>query len=79
MAGGGIAGPFGEVDSDRAGDPGEYHHSKNFTKKMAVGSKKRSESSNSRGDDNKSRRMRVESLFGVLGISFCFVARLAAR
>ena len=53
--GGGIAGPFGEVDSERAGDPGEYHHSRNFTKKIAVGRRRRSESNIRRGERRNSR------------------------
>jgi hypothetical protein len=50
MRGGGIAGPRGEVARLRAGDPGEYHHSRNLTKKMAVGNRNRNESSRSRGE-----------------------------
>lgn len=50
MRGGGIGGPRGDVAKDRAGEPGEYHHSKNFTKKMAVGNNKRKESRSRRGD-----------------------------
>lgn len=37
-------GPLGETESDRAGELGEYHHSRNLTKKIAVGSNRRSES-----------------------------------
>ncbi len=43
-------GPRGDLDSDRAGELGEYHHSKNLMKNMAVGSKSRSESRSSWGD-----------------------------
>jgi len=39
MRGGGTAGPSGDVDSDRAGDDGEYHHSRNLIKNIAVGKK----------------------------------------
>lgn len=45
-----MAGPRGEFVKERAGDPGEYHHSRNLTKKIAVGSKRRNESSKSRGE-----------------------------
>lgn len=48
--GGGTAGPSGDVDSDRAGDDGEYHHSRNLIKNIAVGRSTFSESSSSRGD-----------------------------
>ena len=50
MLGGGIAGPFWDGDNDRAGDPGEYHHSRNLTKNIAVGRSSRNESSTSRGE-----------------------------
>ena len=42
-----MAGPEGDVESDRAGEEGEYHHSKNFKKKMAVGKITLSESNKS--------------------------------
>lgn len=45
-----MAGPAGVADTMRAGDEGEYHHSKNFTKKIAVGRRILNESSNSCGD-----------------------------
>lgn len=54
--GGGTAGPWGEVDSERAGEEGEYHHSKNLMKNIAVGSRTFSESSNIRGEDANARR-----------------------
>jgi hypothetical protein len=50
MRGGGIAGPRGDTDRDLAGEPGEYHHSKNLMKNIAVGRRSLSESSNVRGD-----------------------------
>jgi hypothetical protein len=50
MLGGGIASPFGGAEKERAGDPGEYHHSRNFTKNMAVGRSRRRESNISRGE-----------------------------
>lgn len=56
MRGGGTAGPNGDVDNDRAGEPGEYHHSRNFMKKTAVGRRSRRESRRSCGDDLSSWR-----------------------
>jgi hypothetical protein len=54
MRGGGIAGPSGEVLSERAGELGEYHHSRNLTKNIAVGKRSLRESSNKRGEDASS-------------------------
>lgn len=39
-----MAGPRGDIDKERAGDPGEYHHSRNLMKKMAVGKRSFKES-----------------------------------
>jgi len=79
MRGGGIAGPRGDVDSDRAGDPGEYHHSRNLTKKIAVGSKKRRESSSNLGELFNSATSRAPNLrfLGVDASAFC-ASKLAA-
>jgi hypothetical protein len=44
ICGGGIAGPVGAEDSARAGDEGEYHHSRNLTKKMDNGRRTLSDS-----------------------------------
>jgi hypothetical protein len=49
--GGGTAGPRGEVVRERAGDPGEYHQSRNLMKKMAVGRRRRRESKRNWGQD----------------------------
>ena len=54
--GGGTAGPRGDVESTRAGDDGEYHHSRNLMKNMAVGSRILSESRTSRGEVKRRRR-----------------------
>src|ERR1700742_1876996 len=54
--GGGTAGPSGDFVRDRAGEFGEYHHSRNLMKKIAVGSSNRSESRSKRGDLNRKRR-----------------------
>lgn len=62
-----MAGPRGDVDKERAGDPGEYHHSRNLTKKMAVGSSNRSESRSRRGEVTsrcRSRPLSDDELFG---------------
>lgn len=50
MGGAGTAGPAGELDNERAGDPGEYHHSKNLIKKIVVGNKNLKESKMARGE-----------------------------
>ena len=54
-----MAGPAGDVESDRAGDEGEYHHSKNFKKKMVVGRITLSESNNNWGDERTRFRKNV--------------------
>jgi hypothetical protein len=54
--GGGTAGPRGDVEMTRAGDDGEYHHSRNLMKNMAVGSRTLSESRTSRGEVKRRRR-----------------------
>lgn len=46
-----MAGPVGDIESDRAGEEGEYHHSRNLKKKMAVGRITLSESNNNWGDE----------------------------
>lgn len=64
MRGGGTAGPRGELDSERAGEPGEYHHSRNLIKKMAVGNKNLRESKIIRGECcSSSRNLFVMSRF----------------
>lgn len=57
--GGGMAGPRGDVDKERAGDPGEYHHSRNLTKKIAVGNNSRSESRSRCGEVTSRCRSRL--------------------
>lgn len=42
---------------ERAGDPGEYHHSRNLRKNMAVGRRRRRESKRSCGEDKISLRI----------------------
>lgn len=79
ILGGGIAGPWGEVDNERAGDPGEYHHSRNLMKNIAVGNSRRRESSNRRGEASISRRNWASKLFSVSGDILFWAARLAAR
>lgn len=54
MRGGGIAGPSGDVFNERAGELGEYHHSRNLTKNIAVGRRSRRESSSKRGEEDNS-------------------------
>lgn len=56
MRGGGTAGPSGDVFKDRAGELGEYHHSRNLIKKIAVGRRSRRESSRRRGELDRSWR-----------------------
>lgn len=45
-----MAGPEGDLDKARAGEEGEYHHSKNLMKKMAVGNRILREFRRSRGN-----------------------------
>ena len=54
-----MAGPAGDVESDRAGDEGEYHHSRNLKKKIAVGRITLSESNKNWGDEKTRLRMNV--------------------
>ena len=51
-----MAGPRGDVERTRAGDEGEYHHSRNLIKKMAVGRRILSESRTSLGEARRRRR-----------------------
>ena len=51
-----MAGPAGDAESDRAGEEGEYHHSKNLKKKMAVGRITLSESNKNWGDEKTKLR-----------------------
>ncbi len=79
MRGGGMAGPSGDVVNERAGESGEYHHSKNLMKNMAVGRRNRSESSRRRGEEESSWRSRVPTpSFWACSGAF-WAARLAAR
>ena len=54
-----MAGPEGDVESDRAGEEGEYHHSRNFKKNMAVGRITLSESNTSWGEEKAILRKNV--------------------
>jgi len=54
-----MGGPVGAAASERAGDEGEYHHSRNLTKNIESGSKILRESSRVRGDVRSMRRMRA--------------------
>lgn len=67
MRGGGTAGPSGEVENERAGEPGEYHHSRNLTKNMAVGRRSLKESKRTWGDVKTKRRIQARGLRGGLG------------
>jgi hypothetical protein len=62
MRGGGTAGPSGEVENDRAGEPGEYHHSRNFTKNMAVGRRSLKDSNKACGDLKSKRRIQARGV-----------------
>jgi hypothetical protein len=77
-----MAGPSGDVERTRAGDEGEYHHSRNLMKNMAVGRRNLSESRTSRGDVKRRRRsMRISPPFSD-GFAFApvvVVATAAAR
>lgn len=78
MLGGGIAGPCGEVDRARAGDPGEYHHSKNLIKNIAVGSNRRRESNRRRGELKRSCPRRDHNVRLISGDVFLPLAIFAA-
>jgi hypothetical protein len=77
MRGGGTAGPSGEVENERAGEPGEYHHSRNFMKKMAVGSRSLRDSNKACGEAKSRRRIQPSGVRGPLGDVFAVAA--AAR
>ena len=57
-----MASPFFDAENERAGEPGEYHHSRNFTKKMAVGRSMRRESNTNRGERTIKSRSRVKKV-----------------
>lgn len=78
ILGGGTAGPSGDFMRDRAGDPGEYHHSRNLRKNMAVGKRRRRESKTSRGEESRSFRIRERILLCVL-LGVGGAVRLACR
>lgn len=59
--GGGIGGPFGGAFSDRAGEDGEYHQSRNLMKNMDIGKRVLRESSTARGEDRSERRKAARS------------------
>ncbi len=78
--GGGTAGPRGDVDRTRAGDDGEYHHSRNLMKNMAVGSRILSESRTSRGEVKRRRRSTdISPPAFTNGFALSAVAAAAAR
>lgn len=64
-----MAGPKGDIDNDRAGEPGEYHHSKNLMKKMAVGKSSLKESSSNCGDRSRSARITAKNPLFLEGIA----------
>lgn len=78
MRGGGTTGPRGDTESVRAGDDGEYHHSKNLMKKIAVGSSIFKLSSKSRGDNKNIPRRRASRVSGGLSAALRCEACLAA-
>ena len=67
------------MDRDRAGEDGEYHHSRNLMKKMAVGSNTFRLSSRRRGDEMRRRRSFASSPSGSLAVGFIWAVSLAAR
>jgi hypothetical protein len=74
-----MAGPSGDVERARAGDDGEYHHSRNLMKNMAVGSSNLSESRTSRGEAKMRRRkIAIRPLLFVNGLALRDVAATAA-
>jgi len=79
ILGGGTAGPSGDVVRERAGEPGEYHHSRNLMKNIAVGRRSRRESKRSRGDERMARRIMAKAPFLCLGEGIFEGVRLACR
>jgi hypothetical protein len=80
--GGGTAGPRGDVESTRAGDDGEYHHSRNLMKNMAVGSRILSESRTIRGEVKRRRRstdISLPAFSNGFALSVAAAASAAAR
>lgn len=51
-----MAGPEGERERERAGEEGEYHHSRNLMKKMAVGRRTFKEERRRRGEERRRAR-----------------------
>jgi len=79
IRGGGTAGPSGEVESERAGDPGEYHHSRNLTKNIADGRSSLRESKNNCGEVMNSRRIQARTPRRRSGEALLSAAALMAR
>ena len=80
ILGGGTTGPWIGFATERAGDDGEYHHSRNLIKKIAVGSRTFNDSRSSRGDLKRSLRnvSRIVLLSGTRGGTL-FAAAWASR
>ena len=72
-----MAGPSGDVERTREGDDGEYHHSRNLMKNMAVGSSNLSESRSSRGEA-KRRRRRTDISLPPFSNGFALIVTAAA-
>ncbi len=73
-----MAGPWGDVVRERAGDPGEYHHSKNLMTNMVVGSKSRRESSSKCGEVEIMRRIRATKFWRASGDVLFWASKRAA-
>ena len=66
-----MAGLRGDVDSARAGEEGEYHHSRNLMKKMAVGRRSLRESRKRRGEVSNRRLINATApFFPINGLDF---------
>lgn len=65
-------GPSGDVDRARAGDEGEYHHSRNLMKKMIVGRMTLKDSTTRRGDLDSTRRKAANNPLGCEAMSCSF-------
>ena len=65
-----MGGPLGGAERARAGEEGEYHHSRNLMKNIERGSKMRRESRTRRGDDLRRRVRRSLRLAGGCNAGF---------
>lgn len=73
MRGGGTRGALSGAERARAGEPGEYHHSRNLMKNIAVGSNTRSELRRVLGAE-RTTRVREKLLGGTEAAAWAAIA-----